>query len=1007
MQQRSPLTNRTRSLPTLTTFIRTLVRTLGRTLACAILIAHAAAAQSAGAAAPVFSIGQPPQWQFEAAAVAPIRGDVDRGRTWLSYGVHRAFMNPLIGLLGGRAEAYASVGGRRSGFRMLGEVDALALSGGIDWSVASHDVSPMVSFQTAIRRGGLFGGGSMLRIDWLPSRAQSVAIGVTVPVFRPLAGRTRPRETRVRFAGASEARTSPAPVNAAPADRRALMDAAATIGAYSNAYSARAARVVAAGQGGFAPAMTAYDDAIRRAFANAIGDDKLARVVASFGRRVVLDSVLLPVDSLFGRPKENPADLTPRTSAAMAAMSRWLEDSLHSSASRRAAVLGAFGAWLAAVEQVYADLLAEAGDSRLVWMPLDLALVPEQFDDQSEVDSLVARAVGHPFTDRNALTYLRSTDLPLEIARSIYATRSYHVLWTHDFAGRRQSGAIDNVAYSMVADAYLPALTAAVKRYDTTGVFPVYLILQDEYFYEPRDNRLWMTMLEDPLHASMRLRGDTAGREQHLRERQQELRAAVAASRRLQREASASGNAQAWLRHVVKVHVNIVEPSDFSFRSGQIVPGVPFTPDNIMRDHRKIVFYDLTETEPYKGAMLLMGVGVGEHYASATWEDRGYRIRGPATLEVRRAAREALLRNGYAAGQIPVPLREVKNVTSAERQMNAGDYVGRALQVHNRVGFARKESSIARAMLYDLAPPGSVIIVPDPMWMSDTWAGMLAGAAARGCRVYVIAPAEANAPSPQAPLIALEHQVLARMLSLRRELAAPMRASGGDLRVGIFAGQADANDAAGVTREVRRGLTRAPWIRDVLPFDSKTLAVLDRAQVQATAGENGSILAHDETPRAPQLHQKSQLVARPGAITALLRQPGWDDALARAIDSRSRQTSQFAAQLGFTTPDVDTSATRSTDALIRSYEQTLPESEREKVSFYFSLGSQNQDPRGIASDGEAALIVSGVQASAGVVDLFYLMARSTWIETEQELTPLVPPKSRLLRRIAHRLRAAF
>ena len=916
-------------------------------------------------------------------------------------------MNPLTGLLGGRAEAYASLGGRSSGFRLLAETKALALSGGIDWSVTTKTVSPMVSFQTAIRRGGLFGGGSMLRVDWLPSRAQSVAIGVTVPVFRPLAGRTRPRQTRVRYAGASGTRTSETFTPVPPPDRRALVDAARAIGAYSNAYSSRAAHIVAAGHGGFAAATTAYDDAIRRAFANATGDDKLARVIASFGRRVVLDSVLLPIDSLFGRAKESPGDLTPRTNAAMAAMSSWLQDSLRSSASRRAAALGAFGAWLDAVRQVYADLLGDAGDSRFVWMPLNLALVQEQFDDQSEVDSLIARAVGHPFTDRNALTYLRSSDLPLEIARSIYATRSYHVVWTHDFAGRRVSGAIDNVAYSMVADAYLPALTAAVKRYDTTGVFPVYLILQDEYFYEPRDNRLWMTMLEDPLHASMRLRGDTAGREQQLRERQQELRAAVAASRRLQRDASASGNAREWLRRIVKVHVNIVEPSDFSFRSGHIVPGIPFTPDNIMRDHRKIVFYDLTEAEPYKGAMLLMGVGIGEHYASATWEDRGYRIRGPATLEVRRAAREALLRNGYATDQIPVPLREVTNVTSAERRMNTSDYIGRALQVHNRVGFARKESSIARAMLYDLAPPGSVIIVPDPMWMSDTWAGMLAGAAARGCRVYVIAPAEANAPSPQAPLIALEHQVLSRMLSLRRDLALPMRASGGDFRVGIFAAHADANDATGVTREVRQGLARAPWIRDVLPFDSRTLAVLDRAQVEATTGENATALAHDETPRAQQLHQKSQLVARPGAIAALLRQPGWDAALARAIESRTRQTAQFAAQLGFTTPDVDTSATRSTDALIRSYEQTLPESEREKVSFYFSLGSQNQDPRGIASDGEAALIVSGVQASAGVVDLFYLMARSSWIETEQELTSLVPPKSRLIQRLAHRLRAAF
>ena len=57
--------------------------------------------------------------------------------------------------------------------------------------------------------------------------------------------------------------------------------------------------------------------------------------------------------------------------------------------------------------------------------------------------------------------------LPLEIARSIYAARDYHVLWTHEFMGREWfTRAIDNVGYQMVADAYLPAVTAAVPLID-------------------------------------------------------------------------------------------------------------------------------------------------------------------------------------------------------------------------------------------------------------------------------------------------------------------------------------------------------------------------------------------------------------------------------------------------------------------------------------------------------------------------------------------------------------
>ena len=198
---------------------------------------------------------------------------------------------------------------------------------------------------------------------------------------------------------------------------------------------------------------------------------------------------------------------------------------------------------------------------------MDLALTFDQYDDQIEVDSLIGRVVGHPFTDHNALAYMRSTDLPLEIARSILAARQYHVLWTHEFMGREwYTRAIDDVGYRMVA----------VRRYDSTGVIPMYMILHDQYFYETSDGRLWLTILEDPLDASMRIKGDDGTRERHLRERQDELRAAVAGSRRLQQDARATDDAERWLRNTIKVHVNVGNPSDFSFRSSHIIPGIPF-----------------------------------------------------------------------------------------------------------------------------------------------------------------------------------------------------------------------------------------------------------------------------------------------------------------------------------------------------------------------------------------------------------------------------------------------
>jgi hypothetical protein len=338
----------------------------------------------------------------------------------------------------------------------------------------------------------------------------------------------------------------------------------------------------------------------------------------------------------------------------------------------------------------------------------------------------------------------------------------------------------------------------------------------------------------------------------------------------------------------------------------------------------------------------------------------------------------------------------------------SNDYVGRAIQVHNETGFGAKASSVARAMLYNLAPAGSVIIVPDPIWVSQTWAAMLAGAAARGARVYIIAPASSNNPNPQAPIAAAERDVMLRLLDVRSRLADQLRAAGGELRVGMYASTTQVTDVAGRIAEVRAGLRRAPWIRSVIPFDDATLAVLDRAVVRTESdGSDATDMATDTRPRAPMLHQKTQLVARPGAIETLVRQPGWDEVLMRAMQVQSAQTARFADQLGWTTPEVDSAAVRRGDARIRGYEQALSNENRTAFSFYFSVGMQNMDPRGLLLDGEATLIVSGLQAAGGLADLYYLMARTTWIESEAELDAFIPRPGWLTRLITRVIRNAL
>jgi hypothetical protein len=123
--------------------------------------------------------------------------------------------------------------------------------------------------------------------------------------------------------------------------------------------------------------------------------------------------------------------------------------------------------------------------------------------------------------------------------------------------------------------------------------------------------------------------------------------------------------------------------------------------------------------------------------------------------------------------------------------------------------------------------------------------------------------------------------------------------------------------------------------------------------------------------------------------------------------SQSQQSVKFADQLGWTTPDVDSAATRRSDALLTNYEQSLSQADRKAVSFYFSLGTQNEDPRGIMIDGEATILVSGIHASAGLVDLYYIMARSTWIETRADLDRLLTRPRGLMVRLARLVRLAL
>ena len=208
--------------------------------------------------------------------------------------------------------------------------------------------------------------------------------------------------------------------------------------------------------------------------------------------------------------------------------------------------------------------------------------------------------------------------------------------------------------------------------------------------------------------------------EQRMAEIQQELRTAVAGSRLLQAELHQYG--EKWLRNRIQVHINITNPVDPSFVGNHLAGIIP-VPDNVIRDHRKIAFYDISEADPTQGQAMYTGMGIGEHYAGANWEDRAVIVKGPSALTVKNAARRLLEQQGFKPEEIPLPLRPLpfgaelsgRRPIRSPRALNnfAQGWTGEALELHNETGYATKQINVEKAILYSLMPSGSIIKVPD------------------------------------------------------------------------------------------------------------------------------------------------------------------------------------------------------------------------------------------------------------------------------------------------------
>ena len=991
------------------------------------------------------SLGQPGPWSWSLGIALGLREDkaFTAGVGEARVGVYHEFLSRTLGVGGMQGELYNQSQNAKyaAGVRLrwVSQITGVAL--GADYSITEKRTRPIFSYVHPIRRGGLFNDGSVVRLDLATGPQHAVTLGIETPLARRIPmGTTRPRNDVVTLPTSYRPPGTPVPrMTALRAALESAREAASNIqrlcvpwldhkgsgGATSDADVMKQLEVLrkltaASGEGRNIDIETRrFHDAIDRAFALAVVSDQpisvdglaAARVIGAQARTTLLDEVLFPYNRLLGQVKAH--DSTHGLDVlARGAFVRWLYIDSRMPLHSRDAIMSVFDAMLDMVEVSRATTHREWGTSRFVWLPLQYGLRAEQYDTQAELDSIVERATNEQFTEGNSVSYVMNEQFQNQLSRTIHAAQSYHVLWTHDFRGHNAKGQPDEMAFRHVLRSYLAALTARVRAYDSTGTFPTYIILLDEWFYEVNNGRLWMDLLEDPTQHRVRLPSSHLWMEDSLRVAQDSLRSAVNNSALLTARRRQYG--EAWLRNLVKVHVNITNASDPSFWSWHVVSRFPH-PDSWMRDHRKIVFYDVSEAEPFRGEAILTGAGIGEHYANSSWEDRSLLVRGPALLSLKSAARMALIKQGIGGAYIPAVLQP--SVFAADyRERIVADAAGdsrrsRAMQLHNGTGFDAKQINVAKAVLYTLMPAGSVIKIPDSLWNGTFWGSALVGCALRGVRVVVMAPSLKNAPARAFGSMVRSRELLWRLMMASQILSNEIASTGGMLKVGIFNTTLPNTDVVGRLRAINQALESHAWLRELFQFPASVYPGLtklaDSLGAVATTSDDANEFASDfASGDRALLHLKANFFASGDAWRVMARAE-WVDVTRAFVQQRIAQVKRPHPVSLVGNADPPDSALVLGDGAAKRWRDGLTPLQREHAVFYTVLGSANQNDRSMVSDGEDALVISNWPAVIPYLDLLSLVGQCEWVERQEQLEALLPRQGKLRTSIAHWFKYVF
>ena len=994
-----------------------MIRTRLRPLGLALLSLFAAVPATAAPPAPFpdtpRTMGQPRRVTLTWGPLGGYDFDAERQRSRLFIAANATPSVPQVGLANLTMEGVVGTVGSSLDLGIGAYLKIPWVKAGIEYSFADHEYIPDICAEIALKRGGLFRNGDELRLDYRPWDRQ-VLVGFTFnSPFRSYR-MTRPREIHASLPEGERPKPDRALVaTEMPAGFDASMKRVETAVKWMDELltprfrggdefegDARSYRDHIRRPGHtFAEEDAAYHRELAHAFRIAVGGDGASgEAIAREAESVILKRILIPFNRLFGQNKK-PHNVWGLALAARMDFDAYLAaypalngpDPERNRLARmwcreafRRTVARINGVAEASRKRWKQSIIFWLQQSRLVWLPLNYGLRPSQYDTPEEWDSLATALTGGVSTDANTIEYLPNEQFHLGLKRMIRDAETYHVLHIHDLRGRWKSGKTDLFGWDLVIDGYIEAFREAVVALDAgeRERLPQFLLFLDENYYQDNRSRQIITYLEhlyqpDEPH----LRPDDLRR--RLDSAQRRLRETVDAS------AAFRGVSQERREELIRVQVNVTNPFDRAFAA-----------DSPYRDHRKLCFRDVFETDPGSGEAIFTGKGVGEHYNGATWEDRSLRVRGPALVRLKTSTRELCLSQGFRPDEVPEYLRELPvppDYESRCRALRERGWTTPVTLLFNRTGYGAKPATALKAMCYNLAPRESCILTFDSLWISDYWAGMVVGAALRGARVYVVSPVPENAPSSAVPTLVLMRENMRRLFDASRYFKSELSSAGGVLHVGFYDLKTPVYDVPGRIREVLERRAATPFLESEFPFDASVLDVLRKEETSLppapTTGdqEAGGIIPLPAEHR-PFLHSKTHLFFTRGVLQSVTR-PEWAAVLERYLEIRSRQV--YGRDTEGIVPDIldapsGGGAASAMGAILDSTFASSPPGKDGRPIARLFVGSQNQDRRGMLLDGEALVAVSGRDGLITLPDFMFVLGSATWPSDEAEFDAVYP-----------------